>query len=171
MFLLKSEADAILKFEVIITKSGIKITINPWWIIFIGSLLILPNSCFWKIVVFGRTIETRSFQTVWGFSRKTKFYIILRLKNTYREVAPLNKTRTLSKSANMNIWVVGTANQLFYEVLKLRQNFRKTKLVTVKTWFFVIGSFCTPHSICLTIGSWWNRFVWKCWVFNLSTFN
>ena len=53
----------------------------------------------------------------------------------------------------MNIWVVGTANQLFYEVLKPRQNFRKAKLVTVKTWFFVIGSFCTPHSISLNIGS------------------
>ena len=35
------------------------------------------------------------------------------LKDTYRERASSNKTRTLSKSINMNIWVVGTSNQLF----------------------------------------------------------
>ena len=34
-------------------------------------------------------------------------------KDTYRERASSNKTRTLSKSINMNIWVVGTSNQLF----------------------------------------------------------
>ena len=39
-----------------------------------------------------------------------------------------------------------------YEVLKLKQNFLKNKVVTSKAWFFVIGPFCTPHSICLNIG-------------------
>ena len=53
---------------------------------------------------------------------------------------------------NMNIWEVGTSNQYLHEVLKLKQNFRKNKVVTDKTLFFVIGSFCTHHSICFKIG-------------------
>ena len=55
-----------------------------------------------------------------------------------------------------------------YEVLKVKQNFQK-KTVTGKTPFFVIGSFCIPHSICLSIGFWQSSFVYKCCVFNLST--
>ena len=46
---------------------------------------------------------------------------------------------------NMEIWVVGTLNQL-------KQSFRKNKVVTGKTALFRIGSFCTPHSVCLNIG-------------------
>ena len=53
---------------------------------------------------------------------------------------------------NMNIWEVGTSNQHLHEVLKLKQNFRKNKVVTYKTLFFLIGSFCTHHSICFKIG-------------------
>ena len=39
--------------------------------------------------------------------------IYLFLKDTHREKAPSNKTPTLSKIMNINIWVVGTSNQLF----------------------------------------------------------
>ena len=35
------------------------------------------------------------------------------LKDTHREKAPSNKTPTLSKNMNIDIWVVGTSNQLF----------------------------------------------------------
>ena len=50
---------------------------------------------------------------------------------------------------NKGIWVVGTSNQFFiYEVLKLKQNFRKNKEVAGKTRFFVIG----PLSTCDNIG-------------------
>ena len=50
---------------------------------------------------------------------------------------------------NKGIWVVGTSNQFFiYEVLKLKQNFRKNKEVAGKTQFFVIG----PLSTCDNIG-------------------
>ena len=38
------------------------------------------------------------------------------------------------------------------EVLKLKQNFRKNKVITDKTPFFVIDQFCTPHPICFNIG-------------------
>ena len=93
-----------------------------------------------------------------------------RLKDTHREKAPLIETPALTKSTNMGIWVVGTTNQLFILkstfililwvvgttnqlfVLKLKQNFQKNKVVTGKTPFFVIGSFCSHHSICLNIG-------------------
>ena len=67
-------------------------------------------------------------------------------------------------------WLVHQINSI-YEVPKLKQNFRKRKVVTGKTPFFVIGQFCTPHSICLNIGFWQSSFVWKCYVVNLSTFN
>ena len=35
------------------------------------------------------------------------------LKDTHREKAASNKTPTLSTSMNMDIWVLGTSNQLF----------------------------------------------------------
>ena len=69
------------------------------------------------------------------------------------EKVPSNKTSALTKSTNMSIWVVDTSNQVFIgAVLKLKQNFQKNKVVTGKTPFFVIGSFCSHHSICLNIG-------------------
>ena len=40
----------------------------------------------------------------------------------------------------------------FQEVLKLEQIFQKKQVVTVKTPLFVIGPFCSRHSICLNIG-------------------
>ena len=45
----------------------------------------------------------------------------------------------------------------------------KNKVVTGKTWSFVIHPFCTPHSICLNLSFWQSSFVWKYYVFNLST--
>ena len=38
--------------------------------------------------------------------------------------------------------------------LKLNQIFKKSKVVTGRSSFFVIGPFCTPHSVCLNIGFW-----------------
>ena len=46
-------------------------------------------------------------------------------------------------------WYIKTS---LYEVLKLKQNFQKNKVVTGKTPCFVIGPFCTAHSVCLNIG-------------------
>ena len=50
----------------------------------------------------------------------------------------------------MEIWVVGTLNQLF--IKKKKQSFPKNKVVTGKTPFFAIGQFGTHHSICLNMG-------------------
>ena len=49
----------------------------------------------------------------------------------------------------------------FLEVLKLKQNFQKNKLLTGKTPFFVIEPFCSHHFICLNIGFRYGNFVWK----------
>ena len=37
----------------------------------------------------------------------------IQVKDTHRENAPSNKIPALTKSMNMDIWVVGTTNQLF----------------------------------------------------------
>ena len=67
-------------------------------------------------------------------------------------------------------WLVDQINSLC-EGLKLKQNFQKTKIVTGKCPFYVIGPSCTPHSICLNIGFWQGSFAWKHCVFNANTFN
>ena len=40
------------------------------------------------------------------------FSLDVKVKDTYKEEAPSNKTPALTKSINMDIWVVGTPNQL-----------------------------------------------------------
>ena len=47
------------------------------------------------------------------------------------------------------------------EVVKLKQNFRKNKVVAGKTLLFAIGQFCTYYSLCVDIGFRYDRFVWK----------
>ena len=69
------------------------------------------------------------------------------IKFTRREKAPSNKTPALTKDITMDIWVVGTSNQIFVRNSYTETNFQKHKLVTGKIPFFVIGPFCTPHSI------------------------
>ena len=67
-------------------------------------------------------------------------------------------------------WLLYQINSLC-ELLKLKQKFRKNKIVTGKTPLFVIDLFCTPHSTCLNVGFWQSKFVRKCYIFNVSTFN
>ena len=57
------------------------------------------------------------------------------------------------------------------QVLKLKRNFLKNKVVRGKTPFFVIGPFCTHHSNSLNIGFWYGSFVWKWCVFRLKRFS
>ena len=92
-------------------------------------------------------------------------------KDPQREKAPLNKTPVLSESMNMDIWVVGSSNQLFITGSYTETKLSKNKADTDKTAFFVIGPFCTSHSICLNIGFWEGSFVWICYAFNCSAFN
>ena len=68
-------------------------------------------------------------------------------KVTYREKAPSNKNPALTKSMNMDIWIVATSNQLF-----IRSSYTETK-------------FSKKQS------SYWQKLcsLWKCCIFNLST--
>ena len=59
-----------------------------------------------------------SFLRVTGISSKKMFCYLF--KDTLKENAPSNKTPVLMKSRIIGIWVVGTSNQLFLEVLKLK---------------------------------------------------
>ena len=54
----------------------------------------------------------------------------------------------------MDISVLCTLNQLFIRGLYAENKFSKNQVVSGKTPFFVIGPFCTVHSICLNIGFW-----------------
>ena len=47
------------------------------------------------------------------------------LKHTYREKAPSNWTQALTKSLNMDIWLVGTSNQIFIRGSYTEINFSK----------------------------------------------
>ena len=92
------------------------------------------SHCFLFYDLFSKSLEQRNIT-----QNKTK-------------TSPSNKTPALIKSTNIWIWVVAATNQLFKEVLKLKQNFRKNKVVTGKTPLFVIGPLCSHHFICLNIG-------------------
>ena len=117
------------------------------------------------------------------FIGKHLFWNQLYQKETPTQVFFVNITkfiRTLTGKKNLQIklqcfrkawiwtfrWLVHQINSL-YEVHTPKLNFRKNKVVTGKTPFFVIGSFCTPHSICLNIGFWQISFVWKWCAFSL----
>ena len=61
----------------------------------------------------------------------------------------------LQRLQKVRIWAFGSlVHQInsLQEILKLKQNFQKNKVVTGKTPFFVMGPFCTHHSSCFNIG-------------------
>ena len=61
----------------------------------------------------------------------------------------------LQRLQKVRMWAFGSlVHQIssLKEVLKLKQNFQKNKVVTNKTLFLKIDSFFTHHSICLNIG-------------------
>ena len=69
-----------------------------------------------------------------------------------RKMHPKIKLQRLRK---IRIWTFASlVHQIksFQEVQKLEQIFQKNKVVTGKTLLFVVGPFCSPHSICLNIG-------------------
>ena len=84
-------------------------------------------------------------------------------KDTHKEKALPNETTRLSKSMNINIWVVGGLHQSLYEVLKLKQKFFKNKVVTGKTPILCVRPILYSP-FCFS----WH---WKYCIFNLSTFN
>ena len=53
----------------------------------------------------------------------------------------------LTKSMNMDIWVIGTINQLIIRNSYTQIKFSKNKEVCDKNPFFVIDPFCTRHAL------------------------
>ena len=47
------------------------------------------------------------------------------IKDTHREKVPSNKTPALTESMKMDMWVVGTLNQLFLEGSQIETKFSK----------------------------------------------
>ena len=85
------------------------------------------------------------------FQEKTAFIESL-LRILTGKNYPKIKLQCLRK---IQIWTFGSlVHEInsFPEVLKLKQIFQKNKTVTSKTPLFVIGKFCSRHSICLYIG-------------------
>ena len=73
------------------------------------------------------------------------------LKDTHREKAPSNKTPALTKSTDMGIWIPWYIKSTLYKSFLTETKSSKNKVVTSKIPFFVIGPYCTHHSICLNI--------------------
>ena len=66
-----------------------------------------------------------------------------------------NPKMKFQRLGKIRIWTFASlVHQInsFQEVLKLETIFQKNKVVTGKDTFFVIGPFCSRHSICLNIG-------------------
>ena len=87
------------------------------------------------------------------------------LKHPKIKLQPLRKIR---------IWTFGSLiHQInsIYEVLKLEKIFQKNKVATGKTPLFVIGPFCSHHSVWLNIGFEQSSCEWKWCVFNLGGFH
>ena len=73
------------------------------------------------------------------------------IKGYLGENAPSNKNEARTKSMIMDIWVVGSLYALY-----IREHytliicfFKKNEVVSAKTPFLMLGTFCTPYSICL----------------------
>ena len=49
-------------------------------------------------------------------------------------------------------------SSLYKRFLNWNRIFKKSKVVTDKTQFFVIGPFRSHHSVCLSIGNWYGNF-------------
>ena len=62
-------------------------------------------------------------------------------KDIHRKKAPSNKTPMILKGINVNIWVVGTSNQLFIRGCETETKFLKNKAVNGKNPFFAIDPF------------------------------
>ena len=82
-----------------------------------------------------------------------QFFLLVKFlfKDTHREKAHSNKIPTLTRSMNIDVWVVGRMSSLL-EILIPKQNFQKKKKRSSYLQS-LIGPFCTPHSICFNMAS------------------
>ena len=111
------------------------------------------------------TTDTAKFSSAryWGYSQRNstiKQNPSAYEKYEYRHLGSCDIQSTLHK------WFLNW-NKIFKKNNKKKN---KKEVVTRETPFFTISPFCISRSICVNIGFWQGNFVWKCCVFNLSTF-
>ena len=109
--------------------------------------ILIPISTFHSPALFSLPKEKVNMKAK-GF-RKDKNYT-KEIKNLRIPTGKKLSQMKLPRFRKVGIWIFAwLAHQInsLYKVLKLKQNFRKNKIVAGKT-----GPFCTPHSICLHIG-------------------
>ena len=82
-------------------------------------------------------------------------YITLRNQHLRILIRKKHRQRRLQRLQKVRIWAFGSlVHQInsLEEVIKLKQNLQKNKVVTCKTLFSLIGPLCTHYFICLNIG-------------------
>ena len=61
--------------------------------------------------------EKKKIRNIEKFAEDPFHFVLVGLKcsqvNTHRKKVPSNETPAIAKSMNMDVWVVGTSNQLF----------------------------------------------------------
>ena len=67
---------------------------------------------------------------------KVTFCVLIKLKDTYKENTPSYKTQALTKSMNLDIYIVGTLDQHFTVGSNSEIKFSKIKVVNCKTLVF-----------------------------------
>ena len=117
-------------------------------------------------------IKNRGFRRKWVVKTKIKKMWLYSLSILTGKKHPQIKFQPLRK---VWIWTLGSLvhqinSSLTGSETKIQFS-KKYKVATGKTSVFVIGPFCTSHTICLNIGSWHVSFVWKWCVFNIIGFN
>ena len=134
------------------------------------NLLWNRNWTFPVVFYFARKLEfalenMRSMEIISVLPERHFLRILIGKKHPKIKLQRLRKIRILTSAS-----LVHQINS-FQEVLKLGQIFQKNQLVPGKTLLFMIGPFCSRHSVCLDSGFWQSSFEWKWCVFNLSGFN
>ena len=134
--------------------------------------VIFHNNSRWLLLnkgtTYSRQISSISCQSLLWLKRKLQEAVVLRCSSKevflriLKEKTTSNKTPAVTKSTNLEIWVVSTSNQFFIRGSYTEKKNKKNKVVAGKTPFFVTSSFCTHYSIWLNIGVvTYGSFVWK----------
>ena len=139
--------------------------------VLLRPLFYKKNKANWSIVFFIKMFLFYDGRIEVTCKKQSNFQITVVLRILTWKKHPKIKLQRLRKIQMLTFGSLVHQINSFQEVLKLEQIFQKNKVVTGKTPLFVIGPFCSRHSICLNIGFWQSSFEWKWCAFNLSGFN
>ena len=105
------------------------------------------SSCVWFKIPFNFYFFHLFF---WIWVLQFPFNLTSRISSVFKDIhrknIPSSKTQVLTKNTNMDIWVIGTLNELFIRSFYTRINFQN-KVVRCKTPFFVISPVCTHYYV------------------------